>query len=67
MESNNKETWAVFLLNAFAVPAGVYLFVANTFHLDGDARGTLVIVVGMSGLGLTMWRWWSAFRRQLES
>jgi hypothetical protein len=57
----------VFLLNAFAVPAGVYLFVANTFHLDGDARGTLVIVVGMSGLGLTMWRWWSAFRRQLES
>jgi hypothetical protein len=63
----NKEIWAVFLLNALAVPAVVYLLVANTFHLDGDARGMLATVVEMGGLGLAMWRWWSAVRRQLES
>jgi hypothetical protein len=67
MESNNKEIWTVFLINAFAVPAVVYLLVANTLHLDGDSRVVLATVVGPCGLGLTVWRWWSAFRRQLES
>jgi hypothetical protein len=67
MESNNKEIWTVFLLNAFAVPAVVYLLVANTFHLDGDSRVVLATVVGPCGLGLTMWRWWSAVRKNLNT
>jgi len=62
-----KETWTVLFLNAIAIPAIVYWFVANAFHLDGDSRVVLAIVVGPCGLGLTVWRVWSALRRQLES
>jgi hypothetical protein len=67
MDSKNKEIWTVFLLNAFAVPAVVYLLVANTFHLDADSRVVLATVVEMSGVALTIWRWWSAVRKNLET
>jgi hypothetical protein len=63
----NREIWTVFLLNAFAVPAVVYFLIANALHLGVDARGLLATIVAMSGLGLTMWRWWRAVRRNLET
>jgi hypothetical protein len=66
MESN-REIWTILLLNAFAVPAAVYLLVTNTFQLDSEGRFVLATVLGPCGLGLTMWRWWSAVRRNLES
>jgi hypothetical protein len=62
-----KETWTVLFLNAAAIPAIVYLLVANALHLDGDSRVLLAVVVGPCGLGLAIWRVWSALRRQLES
>ena len=63
----NKEIWTVFLLNALALPAVVYLIVANALYLDGDSRVVLATVVGPCGLGLTAWRWWSAVRRNLNT
>jgi hypothetical protein len=61
-----KETWTVLFLNAIAIPVIVYWLVANAFRLGGDDRGMLAILVGSCGLGLTIWRMWSALRRQLK-
>ncbi len=62
-----RETQTVFLLNAIAIPAIAYLLIANALHLGNDPRLMLAMVLGTSGLGLTMWRWWSAWRREFET
>jgi hypothetical protein len=57
-----RETQTVFVLNAITIPAIAYPLIADALHLGDDAKVLLAIVLGTSGLGLTMWRWWSAWR-----
>ena len=59
-----RETQTVFLVNTIAIPAIAYSLIAYALHLGDDAKVPLAIVLGTSGLGLTMWRWWSAWRRE---
>jgi hypothetical protein len=54
----NRELWAMFLMNAVAIPATVYLLLANALHLGAYSRSVLATSLILGGLALAMWRWW---------
>jgi hypothetical protein len=51
--------WKVILIYAIAIPAAVYLVVANTLNLGADGKEMLATVVGLGGVGLAVWRYWN--------
>ena len=61
-----KETWAVLVINAIAVPALVYWLLANALHLERVSRGMLATALELAALGVVVWRCGTAARSKRE-
>ena len=51
-----KETWAVIVINAIAVPALVYWLLVNALQLERVSRGMLATALELAALGVVVWR-----------
>jgi hypothetical protein len=52
--------WLTMLLYAVAGPAVVYLAATHAIHLPAEERMALATAVGLVGVVLAAWRYWSA-------
>jgi hypothetical protein len=52
----SKETWAVLVINAIAIPAIAYWLLANALHLERVSRGMLATALELAALGVVVWR-----------
>lgn len=61
-----KQTWAVLVINAIAVPALVYWLLVNALHLERVSRGMLATALELAALGVVVWRCWTAAHSDRE-